>query len=89
MSLVARVTEVIAEWEENPAKMFEWRSRALKLCLLTLEEIIENPQGQGRAKDLSRIRAIAQLQSLTVAMDGMRSQIPVVCPQCDNEFTLL
>ena len=88
MSLADTVTDVLAEWEKDPAKIFEWRGRTLKLCLLVLEDIIQNPPGQGRAMDLSRIRAIAQLQSITVAMEAMRIQVPVVCPHCSEEFTL-
>jgi hypothetical protein len=88
MSLAERVTEVLAEWEKSPGKVFEWRSKALKVSMLVLEEIIQNPSGQGRSKDLSRIRAIAQLQSLAVALESMRTDVPVVCPHCSGEFML-
>ena len=86
--LADHVTEVLREWEEDPGRVFAWRSKALKMSLLVLEEIICHPNGQGRAKDLSRIRAISQLQSLTVAMEGMRTDIPVSCPHCEKEFVL-
>lgn len=90
MSDLARaVDEVLAEWEKDPGKIFEWRSRALKMSLLVLEDIIKNPSGQGRAKDLSRVRAIAQLQSLTIALESMRTDVPVVCPHCNTEFNLI
>lgn len=82
------VADVLADWEVHPDKMFEWRGRTLKLCLLTLESIVLAPDGQGRSRDLGRIRAIAQLQSLSVAMEQMRSNVPVVCPHCQQEFNL-
>jgi hypothetical protein len=82
------VTDVIKEWDEHPDQMFRWRSTTLKLCLLVLEDIVKAPTGQGRSKDLARIRAISQLQSLTSAMEQMRSQVPVVCPSCLEEFNL-
>ena len=86
--LAERVTEVLAEWDKDPAKMFEWRGRALKMSLLVLEEIIKKPSGEGRSRDLARVRAISQLQSLTLAMEQMRSSIPIVCPNCEKEFNL-
>jgi len=83
-----KLQAIIEAWEADPASMFDWRSKTLKLAMLTLESIIREPHGQGRARDLSRIRAIAQLQSLTTAMETMRASIPVVCPACDHEFVL-
>jgi len=82
------VTAVLAEWAKDPGLIFAWRSNALQMSLLVLEEIIRSPQGQGRARDLSRIRAISQLQSLTVAMETMRTGVPIVCPHCETEFNL-
>lgn len=79
---------VIEEWSQDPAKMFDWRSSALKLAMLTLEEIIKNPKGQGRAQDLSRIRAISQLQSLSLALEEMRHDVEVACPNCDHTFVV-
>lgn len=83
-----RIEAIIELWEKDPGKLFDWRSSVLKLACLTLESIIKNPKGQGRAQDLSRIRAISQLQSLTDAMEQYRMDVPVVCPNCDHEFTL-
>lgn len=88
MSLGEHVREVLKEWEADPSKMFDWRSNALKMSLLVLEHIIEQPEGRGRSQDLARIRAIAQLQNLTVAMETMRIDVPVVCPNCNTEFNL-
>lgn len=82
------MTDVLAEWDKDPGKMFEWRGRVLKMSLLVLEEIIKRPAGQGRSQDLARVRAISQLQSLTIAMESIRSSIPVVCPNCEKEFNL-
>lgn len=83
-----KLEAVIEAWEADPSAMFDWRSKTLKLAMLTLESIIREPHGQGRAMDLSRIRAIAQLQNLSTAMETMRSSIPIVCPSCDHEFIL-
>jgi len=78
----------IEQWTAQPDLMFDWRSDTLKLACLVLEDILKNPQGAGRAKDLSRIRAVAQLQSLMVAMESMRINVPIVCPNCEHEHTL-
>jgi len=83
-----KVTRVLDEWEKQPGKMFEWRSRMFQTVLVILEDLITRDPGGSRTKENARIRAITQFQNIAAAMEEMRMNTPIVCPHCTKEFML-
>lgn len=88
VDLGERVTQVLKEWEAEPGKLFEWRSKMFRTILIILEDLITRPVDGNRTKENARVRAIREFQSIAAAMEEYRMDTPVVCPHCTKEFNL-
>jgi len=81
-------TRLMKRWEKNPMEMFAWRTDEFKKLLLLLQHKAHHPEGSARSKDALQLKAIDMFQKLLVAMEDVRSEVPVACPKCGEQFTI-
>ena len=80
------ILDILSSWEEDPQRMFSWRSTAFRRLVLLLEDMALHPTGSPGRKETSQLRAVELLQKQLVAMEEIRWQVPVTCPKCNHRF---
>ena len=81
------VVAICKTWSDDPDLMFKWRTNEFKQLLLLLRDKAWNPTGSARSKDALQLKAVDMFQKLLVAMDSIRGEVPVVCPECGHKFS--
>jgi hypothetical protein len=82
------ILKVLEDWDRNPQQIYEWRADVFKRLILELENMALYPKGTAGRMSTTQLKAIAQLQSMLVALEDVRLKIPVVCPACQEKFTI-
>ncbi len=83
----AQVEIIVARWSKDPRTMLEDRSKIILEMMVRMREVMRNPR-KGRGEDLAAIRATQALYPIILGLEGLRRALPVVCPKCDNKFSI-
>jgi hypothetical protein len=80
--------DLIKEWTEDPKKLFDWRTETFKGILIMLNRDYIQKLPSGRMGHANQLKAAELIMKLGSALEEIRDEVPVSCPECKHVFTV-
>ncbi len=81
------VLDLIADWAEDPQKLFAWRTEMFQGILIMLQRDYIAKLPPGRMGHANQLKAAELIMKLGQALEEVRDEVPIKCPECNHVFT--